>query len=231
MDYQYDKADDRLIIKFPKISPQEKGSAITSIFPEELKSEIGLLFSANGQLTGLDIKPASRYFEGDKLEGCDKNEVPVMATSGKGFQQITLEQYKELQTKVLFEDPENDNSYGVLDSGAIKYKFGWISGLVPAVQQWLDDKICTVGIDQNFVLFNFETGEVLLTLSLDTYFVDTYIVKHDILVVTQLEIFKIDSSSFKIINTIDLPDFFVRMEVDGDTYRVSCFDGSEVNFT
>jgi len=38
------------------------------ILPLELKDEIGLLFDKNGKLFGLEVIPASKYFEEEKLK-------------------------------------------------------------------------------------------------------------------------------------------------------------------
>ena len=67
MRYEYDKEVDGLYIWFVNNIEEEKDNYENEVWPEELKNEIGLLFDKNGKLFGMEIMPASKYFEQEKL--------------------------------------------------------------------------------------------------------------------------------------------------------------------
>ncbi|MDA3616858.1 DUF2283 domain-containing protein [Polluticaenibacter yanchengensis] len=68
MKYEYDKEVDGLYIWFVDDVDGEKEDYEQEIWPIELKNEIGLLFSKRGKLFGLEIMPASKYFEQKQLD-------------------------------------------------------------------------------------------------------------------------------------------------------------------
>lgn len=68
MKYEYDKEVDGLYIWFVDKIEDHKEDYESEIWPEELKNEIGLLFDKKGKLFGLEIMPASKYFEKVKLD-------------------------------------------------------------------------------------------------------------------------------------------------------------------
>jgi uncharacterized protein YuzE len=68
MKFEYDKEVDGLFIWFVKDIEDFKENYENEIWPEELKNEIGLLFNKNGKLFGLEVMPASKYFEKEKLD-------------------------------------------------------------------------------------------------------------------------------------------------------------------
>ena len=72
MDYEYDKEVDGLYIWFVDDIEKEKVNYESEIWPTELKDEIGLLFDRGGKLMGIEILPASKYFDERKLEQISK---------------------------------------------------------------------------------------------------------------------------------------------------------------
>lgn len=68
MKYEYDKEVDGLYIWFLNDIEENKINYESEIWPNELKDEIGLLFDNNGKLMGLEIQPASKYFDDKKLD-------------------------------------------------------------------------------------------------------------------------------------------------------------------
>lgn len=68
MKYEYDKEADGLYIWFVDNIEENKEDYEGEIWPEELKNEIGLLFDKKWNLFGLEIMPASKYFEKVKLD-------------------------------------------------------------------------------------------------------------------------------------------------------------------
>ncbi|GAA3954488.1 DUF2283 domain-containing protein [Chitinophaga oryziterrae] len=67
MKYEYDKEVDGLYIWFVNDIEKDKINYEKEIWPSELKDEIGLLFDNRGKLMGLEIQPASKYFDDEKL--------------------------------------------------------------------------------------------------------------------------------------------------------------------
>lgn len=72
MQYEYDGEVDGLYIWFVNNIEEEKDNYDHELWPMELKEEIGLLFGKDGGLMGLEIIPASKYFEQSRLDSFDK---------------------------------------------------------------------------------------------------------------------------------------------------------------
>jgi len=67
MQYEYDSEADGLYIWFMDDIEENKTDYAGEIWPNELKNEIGLIFAKDGKLMGLEIQPASKYFDAKKL--------------------------------------------------------------------------------------------------------------------------------------------------------------------
>lgn len=74
MKYEYDKEVDGLYIWFVTNIEEERGKYENEIWPDELKGEIGLLFDKNGKLFGMEVMPASKYFESKQLNEFSRDE-------------------------------------------------------------------------------------------------------------------------------------------------------------
>lgn len=72
MKYQYDRDVDGLYIWFVENIEEERGIYENEVWPKELKEEIGLLFGKNAVLIGLEIMPASKYFEKSRLDSFEQ---------------------------------------------------------------------------------------------------------------------------------------------------------------
>lgn len=72
MQYEYDNEVDGLYIWFVNDIEKEKGNYENELWPVELKNEIGMLFDKDGKLMGIEVLPASRYFDKKKLEQMSK---------------------------------------------------------------------------------------------------------------------------------------------------------------
>lgn len=68
MRYEYDKDVDGLYIWFVNNIEEDKENYKNEIWPEELKNEIGLFFDKNGKLFGIEVMPASKYFNQKRLD-------------------------------------------------------------------------------------------------------------------------------------------------------------------
>ncbi len=63
MKYEYDVEVDGLYIWFVSDIEKEKKNYKNEVWPVELKDEIGVLFDEEGKIMGLEIQPASKYFD------------------------------------------------------------------------------------------------------------------------------------------------------------------------
>lgn len=67
MNWEYDDKADGLYIWFVENIEEEKESYKGEIWPVELNGEIGLLFDNEKKLMGLEIQPATKYFDEKRL--------------------------------------------------------------------------------------------------------------------------------------------------------------------
>ena len=67
MEYEYDEKADGLYIWFVHDIEESKADYSHEVWPLELKDEIGLIFTKEGKLMGLEIQPASKYFDSKKF--------------------------------------------------------------------------------------------------------------------------------------------------------------------
>lgn len=72
MKYEYDREVDGLYIWFVEDIGEERGNYENEVWPKELKEEIGLLFGQNDVLIGLEIMPASKYFDKSRLDSFEQ---------------------------------------------------------------------------------------------------------------------------------------------------------------
>jgi uncharacterized protein YuzE len=71
MKFEYDPDVDGLYIWFVKDIEKEGVNYESEVWPAELKNEIGMLFDKKGKLMGLEILPASKYFDAEMLNDAD----------------------------------------------------------------------------------------------------------------------------------------------------------------
>jgi uncharacterized protein YuzE len=67
MKFEYDPEADGLYIWFVKDIEIDGKNYAGEIWPEELKNEIGMIFDKSGKLMGLEVLPASKYFDEEIL--------------------------------------------------------------------------------------------------------------------------------------------------------------------
>lgn len=224
--YQYDQSLDKLTIVFSELVEAGDSGAVTARPVEELHGQIGLLFTEDGKLRGLEVAPATKYFEAKQLEGLVPKS--TVASTDTNWQALSKADYLALEAPVIFEDQENDGLYGSVSKGNLQFKFGWIREAVQPSVSWLSEDICAIGVDKHFSLVNFQTGTIALSPALDSYFVDTYLLEDTVLVACQLEVIQINRTDLAIESRYELPGFFVDLKIQPDGATVNCFDGSVI---
>jgi uncharacterized protein YuzE len=68
MKYEYDKEVDGLYVWFVNNIEEDKVNYRKDVWPDELEGEIGFLFDNKGKIMGLEIQPASKYFDEARLD-------------------------------------------------------------------------------------------------------------------------------------------------------------------
>ena len=121
--------------------------------------------------------------------------------------------------------------FGLITDGEKSFKMAWQSDKIKPWVKEIGPNICGVGIDQNFSIVDFNSGLIRLKLSLTYNFYTVYIFLGSIFVITELEILKLDGTTFEVIVEYGLPDFFEGIEIEGDHLKVMCKDGLSVIVT
>ncbi len=63
MQKEYDSEVDGLFIWFLEDIEKAKGNFEKEVWPSELNNEIGFLFNTDGKILGIEVQPASKYFD------------------------------------------------------------------------------------------------------------------------------------------------------------------------
>lgn len=132
--------------------------------------------------------------------------------------------FKKLNIHILFEDKLTDRIFGVVSNGLFSYKFGWQSDTLNPFILNVKGCVYLIGIDQNLVIFDFSKGEIILKSSLDYFFYEAKVYEAYIYVITELEILKIDLTTFNIIDKYGLPSYFERIEFKDGVAEIHCLD-------
>ncbi len=67
MTYEYDREADGLYIWFIEDIEKERINYKGELWPVELNNEVGMLFDNEGKLMGIEVLPASKYFDKKRL--------------------------------------------------------------------------------------------------------------------------------------------------------------------
>jgi len=135
---------------------------------------------------------------------------------------ISEKEFEKLSAPILFENKLTNRVFGQISIEGHTYKFSWQSDEVNPVILSIRHGIVLIGIDVSLVIFNYNTGKVLLELSLDYFFFDAKIYDDFIFVISELEIIKIYSSTFEVARKYGLPDFIEEIEFKHGRIEVKC---------
>lgn len=145
------------------------------------------------------------------------------------FTEISESDFNKSDLPTLFEDKLLDRSFGLISDGINGYKLGWQSEIVKPVIKWINNGLCSIGIDLVFVIFEFTTGKILQTLSLAYFFYNTKTYNGFIYVITELEIIKIKIEDLLIVEIYSLPDYFESIDFNEGNIVVKCVSDEVVN--
>ncbi len=141
------------------------------------------------------------------------------------LEKISEESFNNLTSKVLFNDSTTSRCFGEINGAPTKFRLGWQSDLIDPVISELVPGIFGVGIDQNFAIADFNTGNELLNLNLDYSFLTLQKFEESLFVISELEVIEIDLSNFTVINTHALPDLYQDIEKKDGYFEISCEGG------
>lgn len=109
------------------------------------------------------------------------------------------------------------------------FKLCWQSeSIFPDIYK-IDGRNFFIGIDLDFLIFDFLESKTKLAVKLDSYYIEYLLFRNILIVVTELDIYMINIQPVVVDSVIHLPDVFSNIEIDNDIARVSCSDGSEVD--
>lgn len=128
----------------------------------------------------------------------------------------------------LFSDERTNRVFALISYGDYAFKLAWQSDLIRPLVTEVAKEICTVGIDQNFAIVNFNTGSIVLKIVLDYLFYDVKVYDGYIYVVTELEVIKISQGAFEVIGRYDILDIFEEIQFKNNEVQIRCSGGMSV---
>ncbi len=147
------------------------------------------------------------------------------------FNEITEADYNSLDAKELIKADSliQYNHFIEIVVCQQSVKLCWQSDSVFPDIYNIDDHIFFIGIDLDFLIFDFFDSKTKLSVKLDNYYIEHHLFNEILLVITELDIYMINTQSIVIDSVIHLPDAFSHIKFDNDNARVSCMDGSEID--
>ena len=143
--------------------------------------------------------------------------------------QIEELEFNKLNAPTLFNNSYTSRCFGIIKNKIFSYKFAWQSDLIKPVLTEVNKNVFAIGIDQNFAIINFNLNSIVSKLELSYTFYDTKIFNNFIYVITELEIIKINSLTFKVIKEYPLPEIFEEIILKNENITVRCLDGTVIN--
>lgn len=140
------------------------------------------------------------------------------------LQQITENDFLESNALILFSEYKTSRNFGIFSFNDNSYKLSWQSDVSKPIITQITDNIYSIGIDLNFAIVDFKSNKILLNLDFFSFYYYTKLLDNFIYIVTELEIIKVDTMNFKVVEIIALPDIFREMTVLDDKIIIQCFD-------
>jgi hypothetical protein len=138
-------------------------------------------------------------------------------------------EFDKLNVPMLFNDINTRRCFGVIKNNISSYKYSWQSDMIEPLLTEITKDIYAIGIDQNFAVINFKLNSIVFKLELNYTFYDTKIFNEFIYVITELEIVKINSLTFKVMKEYQLPDIFEEILLTDKKITVRCLDQSIID--
>lgn len=146
------------------------------------------------------------------------------------FKAIVESEFKKIDSALIF-NTERSRCYGIIFNEELSFKFGWQSDLIIPEISRMSENVYSVGIDLNFTIIDFKENIIISNLLLDYFFYETKLHDDFLYIITELSIIKIELITFRLIETLYLPDIFVEIKFDNDRMQVKCFNDEIVYFS
>lgn len=144
------------------------------------------------------------------------------------LKRISHEEFLKHNVPLLFKNQLTNRVYGILSNGKVGYKLGWQSDLISPIIKQLFENQYAVGIDLNFVIFDFLKKKLFLNLDLSYFFLDIKLHRGFVLVITELEIYKIAIEDYEVLTIVSLPDYFESIQFKEDIISVTCTNSQQL---
>lgn len=143
------------------------------------------------------------------------------------FKTVPESEYK-LSNNSLFE-LDSSRVFGRLSVNNSIYYFAWRSDLIQPEINEITSAIFSVGIDQKFVVYNWEDSEKLLDINLQSNFYLSQQLLGKLFIVSELDTTIINLLKWEVEKTIQLPSYFKNIIAKNDTVKALCLDGEIVD--
>lgn len=144
------------------------------------------------------------------------------------LKRISEAEFHNLHVPILFDDKVTGRCFGVVTNGDQSFGLAWQSTMTQPILSEVGQGVFCIGIDQNFAVMDFSNNSVPLRLTLFYNFYNTQLYKESIFVITELEIIKIDRTTFKVMGEYALPEYFEEITIGDDSLEVKCVDGRHI---
>lgn len=144
------------------------------------------------------------------------------------FKEITEESFNKITCPLLFENTLSDRSFGIISNDNFNYKFSWQSEITKPEINNIEDNIYSIGIDLNYVILDFVQNQILLNISLNSFFIKSLVRNNIVYMIAETEIYLISGKNYNVIKSVDLPDIFEEIIFEEDVTVVKYFGDEEI---
>lgn len=146
------------------------------------------------------------------------------------IKEISESEYDNSNSTELFEIDERlkYNRFVEIVAFQKKYKICWPSESIPLDVREVAPNTYLLGVDLQFIIYDFASSTVKLAMTLDSYYYESLYYKDYLIIITEVDLYFINTQSFHIESNINLPDIFTSMDIEGDKLCVHCMDDSEL---
>jgi hypothetical protein len=141
---------------------------------------------------------------------------------------VSEESFNNLKIPIIFNDNNTSRCFGVIRKDEREFGLAWQSDLIEPEVKEIDSSIYGIGIDQLFAIVDFKKNLVLLRLGLTYNFFTTQIFKDSILVITELEIIRLERIGFEISKRYSLPDYFEKAIFRDGILEIKCMGETSI---
>lgn len=135
---------------------------------------------------------------------------------------LTEEDFYKLNLPILFGERITNRRFAILTNGQQTFGLAWGSHLMDPIITEISLNVFGVGIDQYYSIANFTMGGIELTLSLTYNFVCATVISETLFIITEVEIVKVNTITFEVVEEYGLPGPFREMSVKNNMLEIKC---------